>query len=119
MQNNLWPGRPTARAWRTKSEERNDAAVVHKTRAAVVHPKSPNSRNVTRTETRGDTFSGISARAVIKRNSQGRDKNRSVTAIAIRAQAPPRYPASPPMKAAIRVERNAAAGASRREIRVP
>ena len=74
---------------------------------------------VTSTETNGDTFSGIKARAVISRNNQGSDKNKSVTAIAIRAQTPPRYPASPPINAAISVESSAAAGASSKEIRVP
>ncbi len=64
-------------------------------------------------------MSGIKARAVINKNSQGSDKNKSVTAIAIRAQVPPAYPARPPIKAAIKVERSAAAGASNSEILVP
>ena len=41
---------------------------------------------VTSTEAKGDTFSGINARAVINRNNQGSDMNKSVIAIAIRAQ---------------------------------
>jgi hypothetical protein len=39
--------------------------------------------------------------------------------MAIRAHAPPRYPAKPPISAAISVESKAAAGASSNEVRVP
>src|SRR5258708_36038844 len=101
-----------------KSDVRREAAVVQSTRAAVVHPKSPSKRNVISTEKTGETFSGINARAVISRNSQGSDMNRSVTAIAARAQPPPRYPDNPPIKAAISVDTSAAAGASKIEMRV-
>src|ERR1022692_3560708 len=110
---------PEALACRTKSDSLNDPAVEHNTRAAVVHPNSPNIRNVTNTEANGDTFNGISARTVINKNSHGSDRNKSVTAIAPRAHLPPRYPPSPPTSAAINVESNAAAGASGSEIRVP
>src|SRR5579872_4435188 len=110
---------PDARAWRTKSEFRRDAAVAHRTRAALVHPNNPSNRNVTRTEVRGGTFSGIRARTVISRKSHGKARNKSVKAIAARANIPPRYPARPPTRAAIRVDKKAAAGASRREMRVP
>src|SRR5262249_33658852 len=103
----------------TKSELRSVAADAHNTRAALVQPSKPNIRNVTSTETKGETFSGISARTVMSKNNQGRDRNKSVTAIDARDHAPPRYPARPPSNAAINVESRAAAGASRREIRVP
>ena len=119
IQNSRCAGTPAARAWLTKSAERSDAAVVHSTRAAVVQPSKPSSKKVTSTEIIGETFSGINARAVISKNSHGSDKKRSVTPIAILAQIPPRYPANPPIKAAIRVESSAAAGASSKEILVP
>ena len=67
----------------------------------------------------GDAFSGINARAVISRNSQGNDKNKSIKPFARRTQTPPKYPASPPISAAINVEISAAAGANNNEIRVP
>src|SRR5689334_644941 len=110
---------PDARACRTKSELRNDPAVAQSTRAALVQPNSPNIRNVTNTETTGDTFNGITARTVISKKSHGRERNKSVTAIAALAQVPPRYPAKPPTRAAINVESRAAAGARSSEIRVP
>src|SRR5579872_432875 len=110
---------PEAFACRTKSEFRSEPAVEHSTRAALVQPNRPNIKNVTSTETMGDTLRGITARTVISKNSQGSDRNKSVTAIAHRAQPPPRYPASPPTKAAMSVDSRAAAGASSSEIRVP
>src|ERR1700728_659247 len=119
IQNSRVPRIPEARACRTKSESRSELAVAQSTRAALVHPSRPNIKNVTNTETTGDTFNGINARTVISRKSQGNDKNKSVIAIAARAQVPPRYPANPPTKAAINVESKAAAGARRSEIRVP
>jgi hypothetical protein len=119
IQNSLSLETPAARAWRTKSAELSDAAVAHNTRAAVLQPNNPSNRKVTTTEISGATFSGMNARAVISKNNQGSDKKRSVTPIAKRAQIPPRYPARPPMNAAISVERSAAAGAIRSEMRVP
>src|SRR5215471_16253688 len=110
---------PEALAWRTKSELRSVEVAEHSTRAALLQPNRPSSKNVTSTETRGATFSGMRARIVISRKSQGKDKNKSVMAIAARDQIPPRYPARPPIKAAIKVESRAAAGASKREILVP
>src|SRR5579863_2025242 len=95
---------PEARAWRTKSESRNDPAVEHRTRAALVQPSRPSIRNVTSTEKNGETFSGMIARTVINKNNHGSDRNKSVTAIAPRAHPPPRYPARPPTTAAIKVE---------------
>jgi hypothetical protein len=85
----------------------------------VVQPSNPSNKKVTTTDINGGTFSGINARAVISKNSHGSDKKRSVTAIAILAQRPPKYPANPPIKAAITVDSSAAAGASSSEIRVP
>src|SRR3979409_600983 len=117
--NKRTPRIPEARACSKKPDPRNDAEVAHNTRAALVHPSIPNTKHVTSTANSGDKLRGISARTVINKNSQGSDRNKSVTAIAIRAHAPPRYPASPPTRAAIRVEIKAAAGASSNEILVP
>src|SRR5262249_34067081 len=105
---------PEALAWRTKSEFRSVAAAEHSTRAALLQPRRPSNKKVTSAETRGATFSGMRARMVISKKSQGRDKNRSVMAIAARDQIPPRYPARPPIRAANRVDSNAAAGASKK-----
>src|SRR5215469_8574295 len=107
---------PEALACLTKSEFRNVVVAEHSTRAALLQPKRPSNKKVTNTETSGATFSGMRARMVISKKSQGRDKNRSVMAMAARAQIPPRYPARPPIRAAINVDSRAAAGARKREI---
>src|SRR6267143_1052543 len=108
----------TALASRIKSELRKASALVESTRAEAAQPSTPRMRNVIRTETSGETFSGRSARTVISRKSQGRERNRSVKPLASRSQIPPKYPASPPTRAANTVETRAAAGASSSEIRV-
>src|SRR5215469_11391139 len=90
IQNSRLPPTPEARACRTKSESRSEPAVAHKTRAALVQPSRPNIKNVTSTDTNGETFSGIIARTVISKNNHGSETNRSVTAIAALAHAPPR-----------------------------
>src|ERR1039457_6217907 len=95
-----------------KSELRKASALVESTRAEAAQPSTPRMKNVIRTETKGETFNGITARTVISRKSQGRERNRSVNPRARRNQIPPRYPASPPTSAANIVETTAAAGGS-------
>ena len=70
-------------------------------------------------ETIGETFRGSSARTVISRKSQGKERKRSVPAMTIFSTFPPMKPAVPPMRAASRLESNAAAGARSRDTRVP
>jgi hypothetical protein len=55
----------------------------------------------------------------MSKNSQGSDKKRSVAAITQRSIFPPAKPAIPPINPASTLESNAAAGANRRETRVP
>ena len=66
------------------------AALVESTRADAAHPNNPRIRKVMRTETSGETLSGISARTVIRRKSQGKERNKSVKPRAMRSQMPPR-----------------------------
>ncbi len=51
------------------------------------------------TDVTGDVFSGSSARTASSRNSHGSDRNRSMPAVTMRSQRPPRYPAAPPISA--------------------
>src|SRR5262249_57083763 len=96
-----------------------ELALAQSTRAAAVQPNKPKSKNVTSTEIIGDTFNGNRARTVINRNNHGRDKNRSLTAIAPRAHPPPREPASPPTNPAQIVHTRAAPRGSNSEKPLP
>src|SRR5258708_33409238 len=103
-QNRRPPRMPDARACRTKSEFRKDAAVAHNTRAELVQPRSPSSKKVTSTEIKGDTFSGINPRTATSKYNHGRDSNKPATTHATRAETPPQYPATPPTDATIMID---------------
>ena len=113
------PELPDARANNMKSELRKERASAQTTRAAAAHPRHPSRRNVMAAETIGDTFSGIRARTVISRKSQGKDRKRSVPDMTIFSTLPPLKPAVPPMRAASRLDSSAAAGANSNDTRVP
>ena len=120
MRNKRGPSRPEARACKTKSELRSASALVESTRADAAHPSKPRTRNVIRTETSGETFSGKRARTVISRNNQGKDRNKiSERARQFEPDSAQVAGESAHQSAASAVETNAAAGASRSEMRVP
>src|SRR5476651_254477 len=112
------PPLPEARASKIKSDREKERASAQITRAAAAHPRLPSKANVTSTEVNGAMFNGRSARTVMSRKSQGRERNRSVAAITQRSSHPPTKPAEPPIKAASMLANSAAAGASKSETRV-
>jgi hypothetical protein len=66
-----------------KSELRTEPTVVESTLAEAAQRSTPRIKNVMKTETKGETFKGRIAHTVIKRKSHGRERKRSVKALAI------------------------------------
>jgi hypothetical protein len=71
------------------------------------------------TEVRGATLRGMSARTVMRRNSQGSERNKSVADMTAYLTHPPANPAVPPTSAARMAVISAAAGARRSDTLVP
>src|SRR5882724_11095976 len=86
---NLMPENPAARAIHTNSDFIRSFAPEQITRADAAHPSSPNRAKVTVTDAWGEIFSGNVARTVIRRKSQGSDKNRSIKSLQQRSTQPP------------------------------
>src|SRR6476659_6341885 len=72
------PEKPEARAIQTNSDFIRSFAPEQITRAEAAHPRRPSSAKVTVTDATGEIFSGSTARTVIRRNSQGTDRKRSI-----------------------------------------
>src|SRR2546430_17403519 len=73
------PELPDERANNMKSELRKERASAQTTRAAAAHPRHPSRRNVMAAETIGDTLHGIRRRTVVLSESQGKDREKTVT----------------------------------------
>src|SRR6478609_7948468 len=105
------PEKPEARAIHTNSDFIRFLAPAQITRAEAAHPRSPSRAKVTVTDASGETFNGKTARTVIRRNSQGTERNKSISNLQQRSVHPPKYPAMPPTIPASTVVNRAANGA--------
>src|SRR5207302_1324295 len=115
----LRPENPEALAIHTNSDFISALAPEQITRAEAAQPSSPSKAKVTVTDAWGEMFSGSTARTVIRRKSQGTERKKSISSLQQRSVQPPKYPASPPIKAARKVVKSAARGARVREMRIP
>src|SRR5689334_11918284 len=113
------PEKPEARAIQTNSDFIRSLAPEQITRAEAAQPNKPSKAKVTVTDASGETFSGKTARTVISRNSQGTERNRSISNLQQRSVHPPKYPAMPPINPASTVVNSAANGARVNETRIP
>src|SRR5258706_16028347 len=110
---------PLARASNKKSESRIAFDAAQTTRKDDGHPRAPSRTNVATTEMTGERSIGKTARKVSNTNKSGSAIDKSAAASTTRSHHPPIIPARLPRRPAISVDKNAAAGASSKETRVP
>src|SRR6476661_8783358 len=113
------PENPEALAIHTNSDFMRSFAPEQITRAEAAQPSRPRIAKVTATDVWGEMFNGSAARTVIRRNSHGTDRKKSISSLQQRSVHPPKYPAMPPTIPASTVVNRAANGARVKETRIP